>query len=130
MVSDGFDDDLSRARRELQELAAASEAEGRLPQGHGEAAEGLVRVTVEAGRISTVELNPRAMRLPSPDLAEAFTEATNAALADLESRYPPVALPSIDPATLDAQLAEVQQQGLIQMRRYNESLNDALRHLT
>jgi hypothetical protein len=70
------------------------------------------------------------MRLPSPDLAEAFTEATNAALADLESRYPPVALPSIDPATLDAQLAEVQQQGLIQMRRYNESINDALRHLT
>jgi hypothetical protein len=125
MVSDGFDGGLAEARQELQQLAdAAAHLDREPPEGHGKAADGRVRVTA-AG----VDLDPRAMRLPSTDLAAAIMEASNAALDDLAAKYPAMAYPTVDLATLDAQLGEVQQQGLMQLRRYTQSISDAVRRI-
>jgi hypothetical protein len=67
--------------------------------------------------------------LASQDLAEAFTAAANQALADLESKYPVASYPTVDLAALEGQLAQVQEQSEYQMRQYNQSINEALRHL-
>jgi len=118
-----YDGGLSRVRAELREMA---EADGEPPEGRGEAANGMVVVAAKGGRISTVELHPKVMRLPSQDLAEEFAKAANAALADLEAKYPELSAGNIDPAALERQLAEVQDQGTRQMRRYMQTLTDAL----
>src|SRR5512138_2008427 len=81
LIADEFDVGLTELRRELHDLAdAARTADGEPLQGHGEAADGMVRVTAVEGRLSIVDLNPRVMRLASQELAEAFAEAANAAL--------------------------------------------------
>jgi len=131
MASDDFfdfDSQLAQARQELQQLAnAATSADGSPPEGHGEAADGMVRVTAIDGRLAAVELDTRAMRLASHELAQAFAEAANAALADLVSRYPTTSFPEVDLAGLEKQLAEAQQQAQVQMRRYDQSIAEALR---
>jgi hypothetical protein len=125
---------LDQARRELQELTASVVGrDGRPHEGFGTAGGGLIQVKAVDGRLTSVELDPRAMRLPSQDLAQEFARAANAALDDLASKFPAAAsaagLPTFDPQRLDAQLAEAQQEGLLKMRRYAESITDALRHL-
>jgi hypothetical protein len=127
VTSGGFDGDLARVRQELRDLAATTGGEP--PEGYGEDADGMVAVTAVNGRLSSVELNPRALRLPSEDLAEAFAAAANAALADMESKYQVPAYPSFDPGRLDAQLAEVEEQSARQMREYRQTIDDALRQL-
>jgi hypothetical protein len=72
-----------------------------------------------------VELDPRAMRLPTAELAAAFAEAANAALTDLESKYPAVAMPAIDLEALQQQLTEAEDQGLRQMRRYLDEISES-----
>jgi DNA-binding protein YbaB len=113
---------LTEVRRQLQELAT-----GEPPVGFGEAAEGMVRVTAVDGRVSRVDLNPRVMRMASEELAEYFAEAVNAALADLAAKVPQAALPNIDLTRLDAQLAEAEQQAAVSIRRYEQSIAEALR---
>jgi hypothetical protein len=114
----------------MRDLVAASTGpDGEPPAGYGEAANGMVRVSVAGGRISNVELDPRVMRLPSEALAEAFAEATNAALADLASRFPAVAAPPVDLATVERQLAEAQEQSARQLRRYEQTISEALSQL-
>ena len=118
-----YDAGLSELRRELQELAASGDP----PTGFGEAAEGMVRVTAVDGRVTAVDLNPRVMRMASEELAEYLATAVNAALADLAGKYPRGNLPTVDLGRLDDQLAEVQQQAAVSMRRYEQSIADALR---
>jgi hypothetical protein len=130
VAADEVEFGLEQARRELRELTqGATGPDGRPHEGAGEAAGGLIRVTAIGGRLSGVELDPRAMRLPSQDLAREFEAAANAALADLASKYPSASLPDFDPERLDAQLAEAQQEGLLKMRRFTESVTDALRQI-
>jgi hypothetical protein len=102
---------------------------GEPPEGYGEAADGLVRVTVTGGRLSTVELNPRVMKLASQELAEAFVEAANAALADLASKRSTVDGPTVDPAALEAQLAEAQERGMMRLRQFTQTIDEALSRL-
>jgi DNA-binding protein YbaB len=62
---------------------------GRLDEvrGHGEGADGLVRVTVTAaGRVTELRLDPRAMRLGSELLTEQILAAIRAAIADAEQQ--------------------------------------------
>lgn len=76
-------------------------------RGHGEAAEGRVRVDVNGtGDIEDVQLDPKAMRLPSEDLAAAFKEAFTSARSDVkqqlsESTPPFQAMPEDVRETLD-----------------------------
>jgi hypothetical protein len=68
------------------------------------------------------------MRLASQELAEAFAEAANAALTDLASKYPQTAYPAVDIGKLETQLAQAQQQATLQIQRFDQTINDALRH--
>jgi len=125
VVSGDYDGGLAQAVEEMGRLAAAAQA-GEPPVGHGQAAGGLVQAVAENGRLRSMEINPKAMRMASQELAEAMTEAVNAALADMESKYPALPIPAIDPARLQAQLAEAHEQGVREMRRYTEHITDAL----
>jgi DNA-binding protein YbaB len=56
-------------------------------RGEGEAADGKVRVLVQqGGRLETLELDPRAMRMASEDLAAAIVEAVAAATEDATAK--------------------------------------------
>jgi hypothetical protein len=130
VASNEIDGGLAQARQELRELMASmADAEREPPEGHGEAADGMVRATATDGRISSVELHPRAMKLASQELGEAFAEAANAALTDLASKYHMPSLPTVDLAKLDAQLAEAEQETTLKMREFEQAINDAYRHI-
>nr|WP_273378463.1 YbaB/EbfC family nucleoid-associated protein [Actinopolymorpha pittospori] len=72
--------------------------------GQGEAVDGKVRVEADnAGRLVKVELDPRVMRLPSTELAEAFLAAAQQASDDvarqssgLMNEFMPAQAPNID----------------------------------
>jgi DNA-binding protein YbaB len=120
--------DLDEVRQQLRGLAsAATDADGQPHRGQGEAMDGMVKVTAEAGRLSLVELNPRVMRASSQELAEAFTEAANAALTDLASKLPAVsAPPSVDVAALESQLADAQDQARRRLAQFARSVDEAM----
>jgi DNA-binding protein YbaB len=115
-------DPLAQARQEIQDLISDSE---QTRWGVGATADGLVRVTAENGRLTQIDIDSKALRMTPAELADSFAEAANAALADLESKYPVVGLPNIDLAALAADLAEAQDRGARQMRRYLETIADA-----
>ena len=130
MTPDGLDFGLDSVRNELRALAqAATGPDGQPHEGHGEAGDGIVRVTVVGGRISQVEINPRAMRLASQELGEAFMEAANKAMDDLAAKLPSPPAANVDLAALEAQLAQAQQEGITQLHRYNQAVTDALSRL-
>jgi DNA-binding protein YbaB len=55
--------------------------------GHGEAADGRIRVEADnAGKLTRLEIDPRAMRMASEDLAEAILEAAQKAADDVMAR--------------------------------------------
>lgn len=54
--------------------------------GHADAADGLVSVDWTAQGLSGLEINPRAMRLPAAELAEAIKTAVHAATTDLREK--------------------------------------------
>jgi DNA-binding protein YbaB len=120
--------DLDEVRQQLRGLAnAGTDADGQPLRGQGEAMEGMVKVTAEGGRLKLVDLNPRVMRASSQELAEAFTEAANAALNDLASKYPSVsAPPSVDVAALEGQLADVQDQARRRLAQFTQSVDEAM----
>lgn len=66
--------------KEIQERVQAA-------VGHGEAADGRVKITVgPSGALSAVEIDPRAMRMGSEELAEAIIEAAKAATEDVAAQ--------------------------------------------
>lgn len=103
---------------------AGRSADGDPPvvQGHGSAADGLVRVTAGlGGRIESVEIEPAAMRLPSTDLAEEVRAATNAALAELRTAIAEVSGAPDTTAVLE-QLREVQRTAVPQLQGFVDTL--------
>ena len=116
------DSPLAKVQQEIRDLVEDS---SQPREGFGTAADDMVRVSVQSGRIGAVELDPRALRLPTAELAAAFAEAANAALTDLESKYPAVAMPVVDLDELSKQLTEAEDQGLRQMRRYLDEISEA-----
>ncbi|XVQ11666.1 YbaB/EbfC family nucleoid-associated protein [Spirillospora sp. CA-255316] len=145
-----FDRMLSEARSALESLrtgrtdpsaaaAAASAASGDaggepaggVAEGVGEAADGKVRVTAgPGGLLKSVELDPRALRLGSEELAEQVMAAVNAALTDLRSAAAgAAAAQAVDPAALTNALHELQDRSVRQMEMISQAFNDALSRL-
>lgn len=97
-VVHGMRDQLARLRAD----AAAQPAAPPEPAvGTGEALDGQVRVAATLGRVSSLRIDPAALRTRPPDLIAAIVEATNAALdaartATAESLPTP---PSLDQMT-------------------------------
>lgn len=124
---------LAQARQLLDTLrsegAGVEPGDSEPASGNGQALDGLIQVTAQAGRVTEIQLDPRAMRLPSQTLAEELLAATNAALADLESKAAAQDAITFDPQALSAQLAEVQDMSVRQMERYTTSISDVLARL-
>lgn len=82
MSTDEYEKMLRSATAQIEAMqgAAAKMAELR---GVGEAADGKVRVQVQAGGVvQSLEIDPRAMRMPSEDLSNAVLEAIQLATDD------------------------------------------------
>jgi DNA-binding protein YbaB len=124
-----IDQVLSEARKALESMRKSPTPSETPPvQGTGESAEGKVKAAAQAGgRLKSVELDPRAMRLSSEELAEHIMTAVNAALDDLRSKAPAAAASeAIDTAALGKQVEELQNQGLRQMELISQALNETI----
>ncbi|MEU8800540.1 YbaB/EbfC family nucleoid-associated protein [Spirillospora sp. NPDC048819] len=98
-------------------------------KGHGEAAGGLVRATVSAGgEIESIDLAPRAMRMPAEEIGEHVAEAVNAAFQGL--RADPARLPAgADTEQLTARARAVQDMSMRQMQQMTQSIADLMAQL-
>ncbi|WP_227023190.1 YbaB/EbfC family nucleoid-associated protein [Actinomadura rubrobrunea] len=129
---------LTEARKTLESMRQGNTAprpektktaDGDALEGVGEAADGRIKVTaVAGGRLKSVELNPRVMRMSSQELGERLVEAVNAALEDLRAKAATAgaAEGAVDPAALGKQIEEIQNQSLRQMELITQALNDTL----
>jgi len=123
---------LAETQAALTSMRSAQKSGTEAVTGHGEALSGLISVTAAPdGTISALDLGPRAMRMPSADLAEGIRTAVNAALADLGGRGPGAATdaPPVDLAALQTQVADLQQQGLARMEAYSQTIDQVVKGL-
>jgi DNA-binding protein YbaB len=121
-----FERMLDRSRRMLDTVREGeiADTDAEPATGSGEAADGLVRATATGGRLHRLELDPRAMRLPSETLAEEITIAVNAALNDLRAASADVR--GTDLAALGRQVREVQDEGVRRMAMISSAIQDAM----
>lgn len=122
--------ELAQARRTAEEDAghrgpqAAERPE--MPAATGHALDGRVQVTVTAGRVSDVTLDPRALRAPSEDLAAAIREAVNAAI-DAHNAQAVAGLPDVPSLPdLNRMLDEVSDASRRAMEEAGQGMRDAL----
>jgi hypothetical protein len=117
---------LAQLRQTLDTMRPGSpEAGAAREDAAGEAADGRVRAVVRDGRLESVRLDPRVMRLSSEDLGEQIVTAVNAALA--AARQPAAGVPAtVDPARLAEQLREVQHASVRQMSAFGQAIEDVL----
>jgi DNA-binding protein YbaB len=124
---------LAETRRALAQTraGAASEPDAAGVRGTGVAAEGQVRVTARAsGRVESVELEPRALRLGTQLLGEQIALAVNAALDDLQVQAAAQAGPAADPAGLAERMQELQDQSVRQMQLFSQGIATAISQIT
>ncbi|MXQ64794.1 YbaB/EbfC family DNA-binding protein [Actinomadura rayongensis] len=121
---------LTETRKTLESLRggkAAPPPDAPEVEGVGEAADGRVKVTAgTGGRLKQVTLDPRALRMASHELGEAFVAAANAALDDLRAQAATAAADVVDTEALDARVEEIQNESLRQMQQITQALNDAV----
>lgn len=122
------DEELERLMLDTRAMVDQLRTEKALPdhvptEGHGDASEGRVRVTAQAGRIESITLEPRLLRLPPDEFGELVRDAVNAALADLGGRSADAAP---DLAALSETLREVQNEGLRQMAVITDGIAEAM----
>jgi DNA-binding protein YbaB len=140
MVPGGEDGDfdrlLSETRRSLESLRARPTGAERVPdappvRGTGEACEGEVRAVASEGRLETLELGPRLMRMTPEQLAPHLVTAANAALDDLRAKAPVAdAGAAVDPGVLAERLGEVANEGLARMATISNGLTDAMARIS
>jgi DNA-binding protein YbaB len=128
----------SQADEMMKRLNESSEQMADLV-GEGEAADGLLRATVDSGgRIKEIDINPRAMRMDSKTLAEGLTEAIAAAQDDVASRSEGMVtdllasygLPTkVDPAEALERIDTVGQAAQRRFRDRHDELNEVRRNL-
>ena len=131
MEPDEFERTLAQAREKLESMRrGTSPAENEQVAGVGEAAEGRVRVTAATGgRLTKVEIDPRAMRLSPQELGAHLTAAGNGALKDLRGRLAEAAGEAGDPVdagSLSDQVGEIQTEGMRRLGEFNEAINGVL----
>jgi hypothetical protein len=96
------------------------------PTGTGEALDGKVRITVSAGHVSEVVIDPRVRRRPSEELAAAIRDATNAAI-DAQNAQVSAELPGVPPlAELAATLDDISAESLRAMEESSRGIRDAI----
>ncbi|MEU2986673.1 YbaB/EbfC family nucleoid-associated protein [Micromonospora aurantiaca] len=120
----GFGRVLSETMAALQRQTDAGEQVAP-PEGVGEAADGLIRVTVgPPGQVTGLTLDPRVMRMASEALAEEIEAAVNAALADLREQAA-TAPGEVDLGSLGEQLRRIQADAGRQFSMFTDALMQA-----
>jgi hypothetical protein len=122
---------LQDTRRALSELGARRPDRDVLPdlRGVGTAADDQVRASVAVGgRLETLTVNPRLMRMGSEALCEQIVVAVNAAVDDLATKVVESAPkpPDSDPAELGQQLDEIRTESVRQMEKFTQGVTDAV----
>jgi len=91
-------------------------------------------VATADGRLERVQLDPRALRMPSEELAAHLVTAVNAALdalaavaAERAAQAGPVA--PVDTAALAEQLRQVQEDGVRRMAAFTQGISAAMAQL-
>ncbi|NJP32075.1 YbaB/EbfC family nucleoid-associated protein [Micromonospora thermarum] len=101
--------------------SATQDADASPPEGYGEAADGLVKArTGPPGRVTSLEVDPRLLRLDLATVTEHVVEAVNAALADLQQAVP--AAGPVDLGDLGRQLTAIQQDAARQLTMFVNGL--------
>lgn len=130
-----FDRLMEQTRAALRELrngnlSGQEDEEAEEIVGEGEAADGRIRAAaVVGGSLKSIELDPRAMRLPSDELGAQIVVAVNAALEDLKTKVTEsagAALQGFDPEALAEQMLELQDQSVRQMSQFTAGMEDML----
>ena len=117
---------LSETMSTLGQFTGGPETDAPPPEGVGEAADGLVQVTVgPPGRVTALTLDPRVMRMASESLAEEVTQAVNAALADLLQQATAAVPGQVDLGSLSDRLRQIQEDTGRQLTAFTDSLIEA-----
>ncbi|WP_067793358.1 YbaB/EbfC family nucleoid-associated protein [Actinomadura formosensis] len=120
-----------RLREERERLRASSSADSSAEvrvRGEGESGEGRVRaVAVTGGRIETLDIDPRVLRLEPEELAAHVGDALNFALDDVRARAGAEQADLVpDLAVLAGELQRVQNEGLRRLSVMTQGINEAL----
>ena len=120
-----LDQMLTRSRELLRTMQAARpDEDAPAPEAVSEAAGGLVRVVAVSQRLTSLELDPRAMRLASVELAEALLAAVNGALDATSPATGEVV--AMDARQLAEEVAKIQDQGVRQMAAITDAISAAI----
>ncbi len=98
-------------------------------EGHGTALDEQINVTMSQEKFTELTIDPRAMRLANAQLAEHLLEAFNAALEDHNRQMMEQLTqqhPTGDGESLQQDLRQIQADSLQAMKKYTDSLFDAL----
>jgi DNA-binding protein YbaB len=120
---------LQDTRRALSELGApqAGQDANAEMRGTGTAADDQVRASVAiGGRLETLSVNPRLMRLGSEALCEQIVVAVNAAMDDLLTKVAESAREQPSPADLGQQLEEIRTESVRRMEMFSQGVADAV----
>lgn len=131
-----FDRLLEDARRALAEMQTRSSDPGERDEtttlrGEGMSASGQIRATVvTGGRLESVRVDPRAMRLGSEALGEEVVAAVNAALDDLRVKAQEAAPAMPDRAALGQQLEELRTESVRRMQLFTQGVAEAVEQIS
>lgn len=95
-------------------------------RGEGKASDERVRASAHGGRVESLTLDPRVLRLSPEELGGLVAEAVNAALDDQRGRSTASAGPVPDLAALAETLRDVQNESLRQMEIITQGITDAM----
>ncbi|HEY3630127.1 MAG TPA: YbaB/EbfC family nucleoid-associated protein [Jatrophihabitantaceae bacterium] len=127
LSGEGLDQLLTSARQALEAARSGTAADREPIEAVGTAGDDeQIRVTVRTpGEVTSIQLDPRAMRLPSEDLAEQLTLAVNQALTALRANAVAAVAP-VDLDTLNGQLENLHQESIRQMERFSSAVGGAV----
>ena len=126
LTGEGLDQLLSSARQALEAARTGGSSSAEPVQAVGTAGDDeQIRATVRTpGQLTSLELDPRVMRLPSAELAEQIMLAINRALTELRNQA--VATAAVDLDALNGQLQDLHQESIRQMERFTSAIDGAV----
>lgn len=121
---------LAEARAALRDARRSTSKAEPPPTTTAEAANGLVKVTLGTdGRLSAIEIDPKALRSGSEDLATELRTAVNKAL-DQRNKTAHTDEPMPDLEAINATIERLQDQSIRQMREISTAISETMRKLT
>lgn len=131
MSTNSYDTMFDRLIAESENAAQAQQSVA--PEGvevEGKSYDDRITVTMKAGRVASIDLQPQATRLDNKTLGEEITKAVNAAIdANLDAVLHGTEEGAVDYASLTKRLQDIQGESIRQLDRYTNAMSDMLRHV-